>query len=509
MRKDWILLPLGIGALCSACGSDNAQDASEPDLPAQADASDDTPAEPEVPDDAAIDLADDAQEVREVLPDAPPIEPESFRRVAVPTEEIPAPDGYRWARAIVHMHSTHSHDACDDVPRLEDGSYNDACVSSLRKALCDVRVDVAYQTDHPTHMAEVPFEDLLHIRDGDRPIVGEDDVPIANRIPCDNGHEVLLRAGAEDALMPLGMTGHVPGTPEERDHLMNEYTREAAETMREAGALVWVAHTEEKTFEDLERIGVDGMEVYQLHANLDPRSRTEHLGLDAVGPIADLFPLLAGTTRMHADIAFLGFVEDNAPSLARWAEVLQVRHVVGTAGTDTHENTFPEEMPDGERLDSYRRMMSWFSNQLLIEGELTMESAHEALRAGRVLIVFDLFGSPAGADFHMHDGVRRFEMGETLDFVEGLELRGDVPIPMLDTGEVGVVSGQILRAQGSEWVEVAQLGAGPFVHVIDEPGPYRVEIRTTGAHFAPYLDVSPQFAERDVPWLMTNAWRLR
>ena len=505
MRKYWILLALGSAALCAGCGPGTSESEAESDVAPGEEVDEDA----EAGSDSAIDAAVEADaDTGDTEPDQPPPDPESFRRTAVPTESMPAPDGYRWARAIVHLHSTHSHDACDDVPRLDDGSYNDPCVTSLREALCEARIDVAYQTDHPTHMAEIPFEDLLHIRDGDDPVFGEDGSPIANRIPCANGHDVLLRAGAEDALMPVGMTRHVPGTPEERDALMSQYTAEAAATMREAGAWIWVAHTEEKTFDDLQRIGVDGIEVYQLHANLDPRSRTEFLGLDAVGPIADLFPLLAGTTRMHADIAFLGFVEDNAPSLARWAELLQVRPVVGTAGTDAHENTFPEEMPDGERLDSYRRMMSWFSNHLLVEGELTLESAQDALGSGRVLIVFDLFGSAAGADFYMQDGESRHEMGETFELADGLELRGTIPIPALDSGEAGPVSARVLRADGSEWTEVATMQSGPFTVPIEEPGAYRVEVRTTGAHFAPYLDVSPHFAERVVPWLMTNAWRV-
>ncbi|MFT6398126.1 MAG: hypothetical protein ACJAYU_002881 [Bradymonadia bacterium] len=319
-------------------------------------------------------------------------------------------------------------------------------------------------------MAEVDFADLLHIRPGDDPVLDEEGTPIANRFDCDNGHRVLLRAGAEDALMPVGMTRHVPGTPEECEVVMSQYTAESAAAMREAGALVWVTHTEEKAIEDLQEIGVDGIEVHQLHANLDPRSRTEYLGLDAVGPIADIFPLITGTTQVHADIGFLAFVEDNAPSLARWAELLQTRLVVGTAGTDAHENTFPMEMADGERLDSYRRMMSWFSNQLLIEGELTLESADEALGAGRVLIVFDLFGSPAGADFWLQAEGVRYEMGSTIEFAAGQTLNGTVPAPRLSGGEEGDAYGRILRASGSEWVEVLRFEGTEFSHDLIEPG---------------------------------------
>lgn len=509
MRKHWILLAALTPAFAAACGAERAEpddaDPTTPDIAidgaadAERDPGHDPPAE----------VGDGDTEVGPADADAARPAPEDFWREPVPTETLSAPEGKRWARAIVHLHSTHSHDACDDEPRLEGGSYNLPCVDSLRRALCDARIDVAYQTDHPTHMAEVDFADLLHIRDGDEPILDDAGNPIANWIACESDHRVLLRAGAEDAMMPVGMTRHVPGTPEERDVVMNQYTAEAGAAMRETGAHLWVAHTEEKNFDDLQRVGVDGIEVYQLHANLDPRSREEHLGLDPVGNIGDLFPLIFGETLMHPDIAFLGFVDDNAPSLALWARLLQDRPAVGTAGTDAHENTFPNIMRDGERLDSYRRMMSWFSNMLLVEGELELESAHDALGNGRVLIVFDLFGSPEGADFYVQSGDRRHEMGSTLDWSEGAELRGNIPQPRLDTGEVGMVHARVLRAEGSEWNEVAQLEPGAFSHPLSEAGVYRVEVRTTGAHFSSYLDTAPHFAERDVPWLMTNAWRLQ
>ena len=504
MRNYWRLLgSLAVGTLAGCSGEKaDVDDVAEPTIDTVIDGAADTESDPgsdPAEDSADSDVESDA--------DAPP-GPEAFWREPVPTETLPAPDGYRWARSIVHLHSTHSHDACDDEPRIEDGAYNLPCVESLRQALCDARIDVAYQTDHPTHMAEVPFVDLLHIRDGDEPISDDIGNPIASWIVCDSGHRVLLRAGAEDALMPVGMTRHVPGTPEERDALMNEYTAEAGAAMRETGAHLWVAHTEEKNFDDLQRVGIDGIEVYQLHANIDPRSREEHLGLDPVGNIGDLFPLIFGETRMHPDLAFLGIVDDNEPSLALWAQLLQERPVVGTAGTDAHENTFPNVMRDGERLDSYRRMMSWFSNMLLVEGELNLESAHAALGSGRVLIVFDLFGSPEGADFYVHSGDARHEMGSTLAWSEGSELRGTVPIPRLDTGEEGAARARVLRARGAEWDEVALLQPGSFELPLTEAGVYRVEVRTTGAHFLSYLDTAPHFAERDVPWLMTNAWRL-
>ena len=50
------------------------------------------------------------------------------------TETFPAPAGKVWRRSIVHLHSTHSHDACDGDPRV-DGEVNAPCLASLRAAL--------------------------------------------------------------------------------------------------------------------------------------------------------------------------------------------------------------------------------------------------------------------------------------------------------------------------------------------------------------------------------------
>lgn len=485
-------------------GADAGEDAddSDGDVGAEVDtAQEDVDAELDS-DDAAEDA--DAADTAEVTP-LPP-----YERQYPLASEMPAPEGHRWARSIVHLHSTHSHDACDDVPRLEDGGYNLECMHSLRDALCDVKIDVAWLTDHPTHMDEVEsFADLLlYVEGTDELVLGDDERPYANWIGCEDGHRVLLRAGAEDSLMPLGLRAHVAEDFETRHAIMNGYTAEDAAAMRAQDALIWVAHTEQRTAADLNEIGVEGMEVYQLHANLDPRIREEWLGLDSLGPVAQLFPLLANNTTMPPDLAFLVFAETNEPSLRVWAEILVERPMVGTAGTDAHENTFPGEVSDGERLDSYRRMMAWFTNYLLVEGELTPESARAALAAGNVMIVFDVVGDGAGLDFAVTDTAGRHEMGDSFTYEAGATLAGTVPTPVGPSGIEAAVTTRVLRAVDGDWEEVATYGGGDFEYTLPEAGAYRVEVRVTGAHFAPYLDHLHSVAERDIVWVMSNAWRV-
>lgn len=450
-------------------------------------------------DGAGADGGDDA----EALPLAP------YVRSYPMAGEWPAPDGMRWARAIVHLHSAHSHDACDGDPR-PDGGYNGRCIEDLREAMCLTRLDVAWLTDHPVHVAETPFLDSLLLDEsrGDVLVRDEEDRPMANSLNCGDGFRVLVRSGSEDRLMPLGFRGHPVEDTRELDLLLNERTPEAAATMRSTGALIWQAHTEERSMDDLRAIDLDGLEIYQLHANLDPDIRRDSLGLDPTAPLVDLVPFVTGETDTPPDLAALMFLEPNQPSLNRWAALLQERPVVGTAGTDAHQNVLRAAASDGERFDSYRRMSSWFSNDLLVDGELTAETAENALASGRVVIGFDVLGHPAGFDAAVVVGDARFEMGSTFAYTADALVRVHAPSPLAPGGVEGVVRVVLLRADGEAWVAVeTREGPGDHSFALARPGVYRVEVRTTARHLAPYLAGFEHVHDREYAWLVTNAWR--
>lgn len=460
-------------------------------------------------DDAAatpVDAADDGSE-----PEIPAT-PADYVRSYPDARAFAAPAGHRWARSIVHLHSIHSHDACDETPRLEGNTYNLPCLASLRTALCDVRIDVAWLTDHPTHMVEVPWLDaMLHDpAAGDELVSDSSGQPIGNVIHCPDGHSVLIRPGSEDALMPLGLTRHIADDVGERDRLLNLRDAEATAAMRQAGALVWQAHTEGRSLDELRAVELDGVEIYQLHANIAPNIRSEDLGLDPIGPIAELMPVLLGDSELPPDLAFLVFVDDNRPSLNRWAALLADHPTVGTAGTDAHENTFPNVAADGERVDSYRRMMAWFANYVLVEGELTAGTAQAALAAGRVVIVFDILGAFDGFDAAIRDSDgARFEVGATLGFAPGLALEFAVPALHGPSRRAAEVAATVLRAEGEGWVPAAgPFGPGAHSYAVSAPGIYRVEVRVSGEHLAPFYAEYTSLAERDFAWIVTNAWRV-
>ena len=66
---------------------------------------------------------------------------------------------------------------------------------------------------------------------------------------------------------------------------------------------------------------------------------------------------------------------------------------VGTGGCDAHENTFTQLMPDGERGDSFRRMMIWHTHHLLVDS-VDRDGIMEALGRGRLYLTFEVLGTP-------------------------------------------------------------------------------------------------------------------
>ena len=329
-----------------------------------------------------------------------------------PGASLDAPRGQVWQRAIVHLHSPWSHDACDGQP-LVDGVPNAPCLEDLRQGLCDARVDVAFFSDHPSYAAEQPFEDLTHPQPGDEAVSVGGEV-VGSVILCEGGHRVAWLPGIEDELMPVALDRHAADTEEERMELYNLDTPQAVQANAAAGAVVLVAHTEGRQAADLAKLqqaGLVGIEVFNLHAMFAPDKREEDLGLDPWSWLEDIAPFTDDSGTAEPDLLFLAVHAEQTPSIEAWDVLLQAGPMVGVGGTDAHQNVLPLVLRDGERADSYRRMMRWFSNLVLAE-DATPEAVEVALAAGRVAVAFEVLGTPAGFDVHLvgDDGVT-YEMG--------------------------------------------------------------------------------------------------
>src|SRR5690606_22674298 len=90
---------------------------------------------------------------------------------------------------------------------------------------------------------------------------------------------------------------------------------------------------------------------------------------------------------------FLAVLQHQPPSLAAFDALLARGPIVGTGGTDAHQNVLNYDLADGERGDSYRRMLRWFSNVLLTDG-IEPADYQAALEAGRNYVVFEALGTP-------------------------------------------------------------------------------------------------------------------
>lgn len=407
--------------------------------------------------------------------------------------------GLREVRAIMHLHSHHSHDACDGDPQ-PNGVPDEDCLADLRAGLCVTRIDVALLSDHPVHASEATFEELLLIREMDEPILGDKGTPIANLMRCPDGHRVLVMPGIESsAMMPLGLEEHVKD-------VYGTSSPEAFAAIKAAGGLAWVAHTEGRDVAELATLGLDGIELYQLHANLDPDIRVEDLGLPDDNYLAEIFPFFL-TKGRQPDLAPLAFVLPNEPAISALETLGQTQRLTISAGTDAHQNVFPTPATDGERGDSYRRMIRWFNNRIRTQ-EVTPAGVKAALRAGNNHIVFESFGTPLGFDFY-GEGAEVVEMGAEVSLADGpLTLRATLPTldPRSPQGpDAPVTRGVLIRAADGTRETLRTWSSGQVEVEAPGPGVYRVEVWITPRHLLPYLGDAPEYAEVEAPWIYSGA----
>jgi hypothetical protein len=403
-------------------------------------------------------------------------------------------------RAVFHLHSPWSHDACDGEGFV-DGTLDTACRDDLRAALCTTRYDLAFLTDHPDHADAQPFDELFHPQPGDA-WVGEPGDREASEIRGDDGHVLRWRAGFEDELMPVGLRKHVDDDPGVRHDLLNRDDPDALRAMRDADAFVLVAHTEGRDLAELQAqqdAGLHGVEVFNLHAMFGPDIRQEHLGLDPLGWIADLGPFLEERSELEPDLLFLAVHGAQPPSLQRWDALLQRGPMFGVGGTDAHQNVLPSLLTDGDRVDSYRRMLRWFSTILIADGT-TPEDDRAAIARRSAYVAFEALGTPVGVDLHLEAGGEVYEMGA--EAPAGTLVVG-CPALHPASPRVGAdpeITVRVLR-DGELW----QTGCGRWEV---GRGVYRVEVDVVPRHLAAFLGEAADGFVRTYPWVYTNAIRV-
>ncbi|HUJ62438.1 MAG TPA: hypothetical protein VLX92_28240 [Kofleriaceae bacterium] len=416
------------------------------------------------------------------------------------------------ARGIIHLHSPYSWDACDGAPRSPAplGAIDESCLDDLRAALCTDQIDFAALSDHDDTMSDEDFTTLFSMRGNDTAVTDATGRQIASHMTCDDGHVVTITVGTENDLMPIMLHDHVPGTVSDRQAIYTGSDAASAMAMRQAGALVWIAHTEEHTIDQLRDVLPDGIEVYNLHANIDPKIRSMYLNEDADAAL-DAAVQFADTNPNHPepDLALLGFLEVNQPAVTTWNQILaDGRHIPATAGTDAHQNVLPTIFADGERGDSYRRLMRWFSNVVLVQDPTDPTQIQAALAAGQVFAVFELMGTPDGFDIHATTAAgATVELGGTVNVSDQATLVVDVPrvLNLSRSLPAPEINATVLHVDSTGVTTVAT-GAGPELDVpLAAPGAYRVEITMVPHHLGPYLgDLGTTYAEQSLPWIYAS-----
>jgi hypothetical protein len=415
---------------------------------------------------------------------------------------LPEVSGFQLRRTIIHVHSPFSHDACDGAGWV-DGVFNEECLMDFRRGMCEAGIDIAFLTDHPAHVADQSFEDLYHNRDGDELVLVNGD-PVANWVACEDGERFMLIPGVEDELMPVGLDRQIAETPEERDELYNRADAESLAAMKDAGATIWMAHTEGRDLtwlEGLQDAGLDGVEMFNLHAMFDPDIRKDDLGLDSLSWVSDIAPFTHPEAVGEPDLFVLAVLQKQQPSFDRLDSLLQRGPMGASGGTDAHQNVLNLELRDGERGDSYRRMLRWFSNWLMVE-EDTMAAYESALRARRMALVFEILGTPSGFGFHLEDGSgTRYEMGS--DAPAGML---HISCPTLALGSPRGLDDPEISVAVYRNGELWQSECGLFE--ASGPAAYRVEVSMTPHHLVGFLGDDPEPWVKSYPWIFSNAIRV-
>jgi hypothetical protein len=415
----------------------------------------------------------------------------------MPTSELVHPRGWLTKRGIIHCHSPYSHDACDGNP-FPDGQRNEPCFEDVRRGMCATYQDFVFLTDHDDLYAQYEYPDVLLYKDGDE-LIHRNSLPVANRVNCGDGRFVIVAAGTESDMMPIGLEHHIGDTVQEREAAYNDISETAIQALHDAGALVFLQHTEDWEVDQILNLSIDGIEIYNTHTNM----------IDNLAGVIDLVlktVLEPEKEWIAVELGMLAVFQENLDDLYRWSMAVMQKPMVGVLATDVHQNTMDDEAPDGERVDSFRRMMRWFSNYVLVpDGPVDDAVLKEAIGHGRLYGVFDYLGYPTGFDFHAMVGDAVYEMGDFIPAGQTAELRVTMPAVwgLLPHGSQPELNARILKADNGDWVEVAS-GGTDLTYTADT-GVYRAEVRMIPYHLRPWLGKEdPEQYLVEMIWIYSN-----
>lgn len=434
----------------------------------------------------------------------------------VNTLELGSVRGFHYERVITHFHTPYSFDACDSKGQNADGVININCLHDIKNAICNNHINLTFNTDHVNYVATTAFEKLLLLEDGDTVVLNGTSDRVANSVMCPDGFHAVMSPGLEGQLLALGMEKQIteadPTATYGGNTTLEQGILSDPLTSGGAHALVGIPHTESRDTAYLQGLNPAFIEIYNLHANLDPKIRKTSLGLPPFSHIATFMNyLLDPLNSQNADYMFIEFFEMAPVYFQKWNTLLSGgMHVTGVAGHDSHENIFPQKASDGERIDQHRRMTRMFSN-LIMTTASDIDSIKASIVAGKVFFVLEGLGSPVGLDFHGTHAATVVEMGSTMAVGGGesssLSFAAPTVIssfPGMDSGLEPVIYSELhlISPAGVESV-VASAVNTPLVYHDPPVGIYRVHSFMYPFHLRD-LVLKHSYAEKAYPWIISN-----
>lgn len=424
---------------------------------------------------------------------------------------------YQIVRSIIHAHSPYSWDACDSQG-IVNGSPNRECLKSLKFSLCLNQIDYLFLTDHPNAMTEYEFPQLLLQEDQDQlsSFRGGGGMAINSIATClalypDFRPMIFVGFESGPGLMALAMTGHLA----DRTTYDDNTAALALQLQTTARAIVVIPHTESRTLSLIQSINPDGIEIYNVHAVLDPKIRHSSLNLPPFKTIPSVLTYLADPYRQeNPDFAFMHFVQTPEPIYFQiWNQLIASgRKVAGFGGSDAHQNVFSQTGADGERLDSFRKMLRFMTHYIFVVDRSNPDQVKASVKAGQSWLIFEGLGSPVGMDFFATVGTNSIGSGESMS-LSGRTATVTVQAPQLHSKSpqggkafsIRMLLKQVnaTHADGSDTV-VASSSGESINYQASSPGAYRVEIFITPQHLSTHLKSFQKLSKNEYPWIITN-----
>ncbi|MBC7396778.1 MAG: hypothetical protein H7333_04975 [Bdellovibrionales bacterium] len=436
----------------------------------------------------------------------------------VSTSEMGTLRGQHYVRVATHFHSPYSFDACDGKGFHEDGTIDLTCLHDAKYAFCENHVNFVFFTDHVEHIVQTDYAKLLLREEGDTPVINGSGTTVGTQIHCPDGFTPVLAPGLEGQLLALGLEAHVAPDEATRRAVYGGDTVTEKTALEGAGALVAIPHTESRDTQALIALQPDVIEIYNVHANLDPKIRKKWLGKKPFDKIAKFLNYIADPyNSLHADFIFTDFLEYSDIYFEKWNALLAANlHVTGVGGLDSHQNIFSQKASDGQRLDSHRRMTRFFSNLVMTTGD-DLSTIKAAIKAGKVYFAVEGLGTPVGQDFHGLIAGTPVEMGSTLTAVapQTSSLQFHVPavhsqFPGMDSKNRPEIWAELhyIDSSAKETVVARVVGAGTDLTYLEPPaGHYRIHVWMKPHHLKDFL-FEEKHGDEAFQWMISNVIRV-